>query len=343
MSQPWLAAAVTHTQVVVVDPESPAPATAAITLDWRIHVNPKWAARTDIPDIATRFGHLIEHVCLSHGERAKAANADPSKWTAACHHPSPKFEEHLWSEMDADMQQCGSGCDGTETPWEDIGSQPHSTPVLQSVCRNVSAQASDPASGAPDNFAKSLAALLTPTAHWEDELFDAVQRAEEIRQGATDYTFTRPSRRASPNVILPRLVARDPKVAVITDTSGSMRDFLGQADAELKAIIERLSLRDVTYYAVSDTVEKIATISHADDHQSMVGGATDMRPGIHRAVDDSPTLIVVLTDGETPWPEQPTDMPLVVGLLGESRHAEPVPDWANTVRIRPSSQQRKDR
>ncbi len=49
-----------------------------------------------------------------------------------------------------------------------------------------------------------------------------------------------------------------------------------------------------------------------------------------------PSVIVVLTDGHTPWPERPLrNVRVVVGQLTESGvpHPSPPPAWARTVVI----------
>jgi hypothetical protein len=48
-----------------------------------------------------------------------------------------------------------------------------------------------------------------------------------------------------------------------------------------------------------------------------------------------PDLIVVLTDGWTPWPERrPAGSTVIVGLIGaEATETDAVPAWAQTIRI----------
>ena len=49
-----------------------------------------------------------------------------------------------------------------------------------------------------------------------------------------------------------------------------------------------------------------------------------------------PSMIVVLTDGYTPWPAAaPRGARVVVGLVGKGRWE--VPDWATVVRIEQAS------
>ncbi|HEX9335113.1 MAG TPA: hypothetical protein VF892_04475, partial [Pseudonocardiaceae bacterium] len=56
-----------------------------------------------------------------------------------------------------------------------------------------------------------------------------------------------------------------------------------------------------------------------------LAAAADLRP--------RPDLIIVLTDGHTPWPPRaPGRTKVVVGLMDKVGH---VPDWATSVSIEP--------
>jgi len=58
-------------------------------------------------------------------------------------------------------------------------------------------------------------------------------------------------------------------------------------------------------------------------------GGTDLREGIKAALSVQPRAIVVLTDGYTPWPEEPTEVPLVVCTTDQEG-----PKWAVNVRMK---------
>ena len=73
------------------------------------------------------------------------------------------------------------------------------------------------------------------------------------------------------------------------------------------------------------------------DIELVGGGGTDMTEGIARAVElrPRPDILVVVTDGYTPWPaDQPPVGRVVVALLGEATPPAPLPPvWAHTVRV----------
>ena len=61
---------------------------------------------------------------------------------------------------------------------------------------------------------------------------------------------------------------------------------------------------------------------------------TDMTEGIVRALDlrPSPDVVVVVTDGYTPWPEEaPRQCRVVVALVGEA--GPDAPQWSHQVRV----------
>ncbi len=63
------------------------------------------------------------------------------------------------------------------------------------------------------------------------------------------------------------------------------------------------------------------------------GGGTDMRAGLRAAAElkPRPDLVIVMTDGFTPWPDEaPKRQRVVVGLLDA---AGSTPEWADSVLI----------
>ncbi|MFD8738183.1 VWA-like domain-containing protein [Streptomyces sp. NPDC059618] len=167
-----------------------------------------------------------------------------------------------------------------------------------------------------------------------------------------DYTYGRPSRRSAsvPGVVLPSLRRRPPRVSVVIDTSGSVSDAeLGSALLEVAAISRAVGgRRDLVTVVPCDAAARIAhPLCRAEGIPLLGGGGTDLRSGFTKALRarPRPDVVVVLTDGQTPWPAERPPCRTVVGLFPRGRSDaswdeddhEYVPDappaWARVVEI----------
>lgn len=174
---------------------------------------------------------------------------------------------------------------------------------------------------------------LRPQPNPWDMLRASVARAALNPRGAKDYTYQRVNRRqfAIPNA--PRLKGSNqwaPKAVVVIDTSGSMTTACKrkcievmaqglQAVGDFRVVFGDTRVHaDVRWTAMKDEVEMPG------------GGGTDMRVLLDYAEKThKPDVIVIGTDGGTPWPDRPTKAQLVVALTQEL----PTPAWATRVRI----------
>jgi len=235
---------------------------------------------------------------------------------------------------------CGSGADGFGRPWD--GSQPAALPPWQArlLQRLVAQQvlAAKLAGTVPAGLLRWADDVLTPKVDWRRALAAELRKAVADTAGAVDYSYRRPSRRAAAagDVVLPALRRPVPEVAVVCDTSGSMsEDLLAASLAEVEGLLGALGLaRRLRVLACDTAVGAAQRVTSARQVELVGGGGTDMGAGIAAAaaLRPRPSVIVVLTDGYTPWPDDaPRGSKVVVGLLGDE--APDAPGWARAIRV----------
>jgi predicted metal-dependent peptidase len=245
---------------------------------------------------------------------------------------------------------CGSGCDGCDRGWDapnGLGAQ-----RAQLICLGVASEVQrynvqNPGT-VPGGWLRWAESIRPSRVDWRRVLAGEIRRAVASVAGNVDYTYRRPSRRAGsvPKVILPAMHRPIPNVAVVCDTSGSMHEqLLARALTEVEGLLTRGGLRQaqIRVLAVDTNVHAVRRVSRVSQVELAGGGGTDMGAGIAAAaaLRPRPSVIVVLTDGFTPWPDKPPKaVRVVVGLLTQSMipvdHFAP-PTWARIVRIEPDA------
>ncbi|HVL81325.1 MAG TPA: VWA-like domain-containing protein [Actinomycetota bacterium] len=185
--------------------------------------------------------------------------------------------------------------------------------------------------------------LMRPQVDWRKVLATELRRGVASVSGCVDYSYARPSRRQSvmSDVLLPSMRKPVPEVAVVVDTSGSMSEGqLARALAEVEGLLRRVGIgaNRLRVMSCDADVHRVQRISSARQVQLAGGGGTDMGRGIDAAVAlrPQPQIVVVLTDGYTPWPQHgPRGTKVVVGLIraGRGLSSYETPPWAKVVRI----------
>ncbi|MFJ7493736.1 VWA-like domain-containing protein [Streptomyces sp. NPDC097727] len=239
---------------------------------------------------------------------------------------------------------CGSGAHGQPVPWELTGADGPTRlgPVEAEALRRHTAEAvrahRRSRGSLPAGWQRWADQVLEPTVDWRQALAGAVREAAAWAAGAIDYTYRRPSRRGAAlrGVVLPSLRRPLPRVAVVIDTSGSMGDEeLASALAEVTGVLREVGIRGnrVTVLACDADVQSVSRVTAAEQITLGGGGGTDMRVGIAAALAarDRPNIVVVLTDGCTPWPDESPSCRLVAALIGPD--APQPPGWVETVRV----------
>ncbi|MCB5182212.1 vWA domain-containing protein [Streptomyces antimicrobicus] len=239
---------------------------------------------------------------------------------------------------------CGSGAHGTPAPWErgeDEGPA-RVGPVEAEALRRTTAQAMREhrrgRGRLPAGWQRWAEELLEPTVDWRQVLAGAVREAAAWAGGAVDYTYRRPSRRtpALRGVVLPSLRRPLPRVAIVVDTSGSMgEDDLAAALGEVTGVLREVGVRGnrVAVLACDADVQAVTRVTGADQVTLAGGGGTNMVVGIEAALalPDRPNIVVVLTDGWTPWPAETPSCRLIAALIGAD--APEPPAWVESVRV----------
>jgi predicted metal-dependent peptidase len=239
--------------------------------------------------------------------------------------------------------RCGSGAYGGVEPWDLAPAAAASvSPTEAQSVRRVTADAIRAhlrsRGNVPGGWKRWSDSVLEPTVDWRAMLAGSVRRAVGAASGAVDYTYQRPSRRAASQsrVVLPSLRRPVPSVAIVIDTSGSMSDdAIGAALAEVAGVLRGVGIRGnrVTVRSCDAAAHVAQRVSRAEQIELSGGGGTDMRVGIDAALaqQQRPDVIVVLTDGLTPWPDHPVGARVIAGLIGDD--APPPPDWIESVPI----------
>lgn len=245
----------------------------------------------------------------------------------------------------ADLINCGSAADGFEHDYED------STPgddlseierdILElAIAREIETRATARTT-IPGGWRRWATERLHPAVDWRAELGAVLRRGVHRAAGRIDFSYSRPSRRpATGGVVMPAMTAPAPEVTLVIDTSGSISPaVLTGFLAEITAIIARATgpSRRLRVICCDLRAHPAQTIRRAEDIELLGDGGTDMRDGIRAALAQRqrPDLILVLTDGQTPWPERRPPVPVVIGLVdpGPGHRSEAPPAWTHTVAL----------
>ena len=192
----------------------------------------------------------------------------------------------------------------------------------------------------PGGWRRWAQGRLHPAVDWRAELGALLRRGVRRTAGRVDFTYARPSRRkAGDGIVMPAMVGPDPDVALVVDTSGSITPTLLTGFlTEITAILARAAgpRRRVRLICCDRRAHGVQTVRRAQDIELIGGGGTDQREGIGAALAlrPRPDLILVLTDGQTPWPDRRPPVPVVIGLVepGPGLRAQaPPPAWARTI------------
>ncbi len=198
------------------------------------------------------------------------------------------------------------------------------------------------------------AGVATPQLDWKEATRRLVRKFNFGYSGKTmfDYSFYNPLEEMLPDGFM--LQGHKPvgrEVLVLLDTSGSMNpDHCANALGEIDGLLRVYSgLRGIKVMPCDATPKPVQLVRAASQVELIGRGGTEMSVGLKAVlkIRPRPSLVIVLTDGQTTWPSQPiTEFPIIVVIVSQEwsfryKKKFPVPKWLNLVEMFPRSKKSK--
>jgi len=296
-----------------------------------IFYNEKFIASLDTDTVMFVLVHEVMHKMFKHGLRR--GGRKPHMWNIACDHainlimekggfklwPScyhdHKFEgmsaEQIYMIIDDDEKQKGNegdipidgGFGGDLRDPEDLG-DPAAVAQIERAIQQQVAQAAAAAKmmgQMPAGLDAIVNGVLNPPAPWQQLLQEYMTQVMKL-----DETWARRNRRFE-DVILPTRHSEGMgELVIIGDSSGSMSGYFAQIEAEVNYVLEQVK-PSLTRVVWADDTE----VSHEEEfepgepvklHPKGLGG-TDMRKPLKYVEKYDPEIVILITDGYTPWPK----------------------------------------
>jgi len=246
---------------------------------------------------------------------------------------------------------CGSCANGAQRPHEKdaptsaggTSDTPGISPVEADLVRHHIAQEikdrQNSRGDVPAHLQRLAQEILNPKVDWRKLLKAQVRHTMADIRGRKDFTFKRPSRRSAsfPRIILPAMIEPIPNTAIVLDVSGSISDdTLTSAMSEINGILKSCGVqRGVPVYVTDAAVHSAKKIFSVNQIELTGGGGTDMRIGMDKAMSakEKPHLLVIMTDGFTPWPSEGPKTKVIIALIGSSTDVSSCPSYAKVVKV----------
>lgn len=310
-----------------------------------IFYNPDFFGSISTDEVLGVMAHEIMHIVLKHGLRREGRN--PKLWNYACDYAiNPVLIDSGFKLPDGcllDAKYCGLSA---EVIYEQLQQQQNQKPksgqpqpgegdgdggnplgqdlkeptnmdgeakarVERSIQQRV-AQAANMARMAgkvPAGLERLIDGILNPEVPWQTLLRDYMTRITHDNE-----SWSRRNRRF--NVYLPaRHNQRMGEIIIIGDTSGSISAAeLNKVAAEVNAISDAVQPERIRVLWADTKVQREEVFEPGETItlSPTGGGGTDMRVPLDHAEQFEPQVVVLVTDGYTPWPQVEPPYPLIV-------------------------------
>lgn len=181
-------------------------------------------------------------------------------------------------------------------------------------------------------LARWASEILAPKVNWRSELNAVIGLFARLKGHGPRATFSRMNRRRGPGylgdkeivgkrLVSPAMRRPQPTIAFALDTSGSMSENdLAAGVTELKSVIEHAG--EVTFFSVDAMITDTQKLRNISAANLTGGGGTDMGEAIRWVNDNYHDILIIATDGYTPWEETPPANTLVIACIIGHSHAE---------------------
>lgn len=272
---------------------------------------------TFVPELPSIWGFPDGETCEQYYERLKKM--------------AQSARQKMSGGSNGTPQNCGSGAHGQPQEWEE-GDDPPMSEIEQEAIRTETAEKIRAAGNVPGGLKIwAEAQLKPPHIPWEQHFTKCV-RSVDSQPGFDERVYSRVNRRHELYfpLVMPVTRTKKPEVGVVVDSSGSMMgEPIQKAVATVSSLLAKLGKRIYIFSCdvVPSKVQQISTIKMFD---MSGGGGTDMRVGLAQADKLPIDMIVLITDGETPWPDKPPKHDLIICHV-QTWAGTKMPLWAKNV------------
>lgn len=310
-----------------------------------IFYNPDFFAKLTDDEVVFVLAHEVLHIAFKHGLRMQTR--DRMLWNYAtdyqinailvdqgftmpegglldqqyAHRGAEVVYDELLQDQDDDRGQGqGQPGDGQPQPGGGLASDlidpaDMSPDEQQARSRQIDQQVAQAANMArmagklSGSLERAVSEILDPAAPWHELLRDYMTRNTN-----DDETWSRRNRRFGSVYLPTRHNQRMGEIVVIGDTSGSITEQeINRIASEVSAIADVMQPERIRMVWADTSVkgEQVFEVGEPIDLKPVGYGGTDMRVPIAHVEQYEPVVAVMVTDGYTPWPAEPS-YPLIV-------------------------------
>ena len=298
----------------------------------KIYYNEKFINSLTVDVVMFVIVHEVMHIMFKHGLRRN--NREHEKWNIACDHAinlilkkggfsvwpnaycDAKYEgmsaEQIYIALDEEEKKKNGGkatCNGGFGAGDLVEAPGGMTPEdVAEVERGIQQKVATAFAQAkmqgqmPAGLNAIVEGIINPPAPWQQLLREHMTRVVH-----NDESWSRRNRRFRTFVLPTKHRLGRGEVVIIGDTSGSMEGYFAQIGAEISEVVEQTSPERTRVIWADDTdcaLEEIFEMGEPIELHPKGLGGTDMRKPLKFVERYDPEIVLLITDGYTPWPSE---------------------------------------